>query len=168
MSDERLRGDLVQNGGFEQGLTGWTTTNVGLEDRSYAHEGLLIAAMGKPDGNLALASMYQDVPVRPGRFYKLYFFVAGVAIDPADLTVDVRWLSDTGGDLGTGLPSPSPLFVPNATIGAAGAGEWKWVAVYANESPYNAVQARISFNKAIGLVVINYLLIDDVVFADQS
>ncbi len=167
MTDTRLRGDLVQNGGFEQGLTNWTTSNVGLEDRSFAHEGLLIAAMGKPDNTL-VASMYQDVPVRPGRFYKLYFFVSGVLVDPADLTVDVRWLSAVGGDLGTALPSPSPLFVPGATVGAAGAGEWKWIAIYTNESPYNAAQARIRFDKAIGAIATNYLLVDDVLFADQS
>jgi len=168
MTDGRLRGDLVQNGGFEQGLTGWTATNVGLEDRSYAHEGLLIAAMGKPDGNDAPASMYQDVPVKPGRFYKLYFFASGVDDDPADLTVDVRWLNDVGGDLGTALPSPSPLVVPAATIGEADFGEWKWIAIYTSESPFNAAQARIRFDKAAGTVATNFLLVDDVVFADQS
>lgn len=167
MTDTRLRGDLVQNGGFEQGLTGWTTSNVGLEDKSFAHEGLLIAAMGKPDNTL-VASMYQDVLVKPSRFYKLYFFLSGVNDDPADLTVDVRWLSAVGGDLGTALPSPSPLTIPAATIGEADFGEWKWIAIYTQESPYNAAQARIRFDKAAGTVATDFLLVDDVVFADQS
>jgi len=162
------RGNLVFNGGFEQGLAGWAgVCNVELESQIHAHEGTIVAAMGKPDNTLA-ATMHQDVPVIPKCTYKLQLFVAGVDLAPADLWVDVRWVNAVGDDLGTALPTPTPVFVPKTTTGSANTGAFKAVIAYTTQAPFAAVRARILLSKAPGSVESNFLLVDNVIFEKQG
>ncbi len=161
------KGNLVQNGGFEQGLTGWLgVANVDLAGTPSCHEGLVAAAMGKPD-NTAEAEMFQDVPVAPRRTYRLELFVAGARLDPADLVVDVHWVCGSAGDAGCAVGS-GPLIVPGHTTGAALDGAWKAVIAYTEAAPAGAELARIRLRKAPGPVATNCLLVDDVVFVEQD
>jgi len=161
------RGNLVVNGGFEEGLTGWSNiTNVGLEGRLNSHEGLVAAAMGKTNNTLT-SFLQQDVPILPRRFYKLTLYVAGLAPEPADLSVDIRWLDLAASDLGTAVEGPSPVLVPAATIGAAATGAYRAVIIYTSEAPPPVAAARIILSKAPGTAE-NFVLVDDVLFEQQG
>ncbi|MBE3520155.1 MAG: hypothetical protein IMW97_07660 [Firmicutes bacterium] len=161
------RPNLVLNGGFEEGLAGWTNvSNVGLEGRPNSHEGLAAAAMGKPNNTLT-ALMQQDVPICPRRFYRLILYVAGLLVAPADLTIDLRWLDTTGTDLGTALEGPSPVLVPAVTIGAAATGAYRAIVIYTAQAPSTAVAARIILSKAPGAEG-NLVLVDDVLLEQQG
>lgn len=161
------RGNLVLNGGFEQGLTGWLgVDNVGLVPSALCHEGLIAAAMGDPCAN-APAGMFQDVPVLPRRTYKLQFFVAGVEKNPGDLTVDVRWICGAGGDTGCALEG-GPVLVQGETTGPARLGAWKAVIAYTEAAPHGADSARIVFHREPGCDECNYLLVDDVIFVERD
>jgi len=160
------RGNLVQNGGFERGLADWLgVTNVDLESSPLCHEGLLAAAMGKPD-NAAPADMFQDVPVAPRHTYKLGFFAAGVETNPGDLVVDVRWIGYAG-DIGCALAG-GPVLVRGDTTGRAASGAWKAVITYTESAPPGAETARICLVKAPGTLTASYLLVDDVVLVQRD
>lgn len=162
------KGNLVVNGGFERGLTGWDgVCNVGLQSVAGAHQGLVAAAMGKPDNTLP-ASMFQEVPVVPGMVYRLELFVAGVDQAPADLTVDVRWLDRSGRDLGSALDPQGPVTVMSATIGAVTKGGYKDVVLYTSPAPVAASCATILLDKTPGSAQSNFLLVDDVMFFEVS
>lgn len=159
------RGNLVLNGGFEQGFAGWLgTQNVKLAPSSLCHEGLVAAAMGDPCHD-AQAAMFQDVPVLPRRTYKLQFFVAGAEMDPGDLIVDVRWICGAGGDTGCALEG-GPVLVQGKTTGPAHLGAWKAVIAYTEAAPHGADSARIVFRSEPGCGECNYLLVDDVIFSE--
>lgn len=161
-------GSLVQNGGFEQGLTNWTATNVDLAPSSQSHEGLISAAMGSPDNCMA-AELLQDVPVVPRAQFKLELFVSGVAANPANLTIDVRWFCEDSDnpedpeDLGSALKC-GPVLVPGITTGPVSANAWKAVIICTLPAPPEADFARILLTKAPGTLATNFLLIDDVSF----
>lgn len=160
------RGNLVQNGGFEQGLASWLgADNVGLSS-PLCHQGLIAAAMGKPD-NTALASMLQDVPVLPGRVYRLELSVAGAeAVNPADLVVDVHWVlpcAEIQPALGCG-----PLLIHGQTTGPASVNAWKTAVVFTETAPLGADSARICLTKCGGDAACNYLLVDDVIFVERD
>lgn len=159
------KGNEVQNGGFEQGLSSWLgVDNVELETNWRQHEGLVAAAMGKAD-NTCPATMFQDVPASMSRTYKLQFAVSGAEPHPAELSVDVRYLNCVGADLGSALGC-SPLTVQPETIGCAGAGAYKTVVTFTEPAPLGTAAARIFFTKCPGCAG-NYLLVDDVVFVDM-
>ncbi|HHY11727.1 MAG TPA: hypothetical protein GX529_03760 [Firmicutes bacterium] len=159
------RGNLAVNGGFEQGLAGWSgICNVGIEGLPFAYEGLVAAAMGKPD-NLREAVMFQDVPIPARRTFVLKFFVSGVALNPADLTVDVLWLAPCGNVICSALAAP--VFAPGETTGPAAKGGYKAVVSYTERAPASAAWARIIFHKAPGAVQDNFLLLDNVIFVMQ-
>ncbi len=160
------RGNLVQNGGFEEGLAGWLgAENVGLSS-PLCHEGLIAAAMGKPD-NTECAQMFQDVPVLAGHTYKLELSVAGaVTVNPADLIVDVRWVSPCG-EIGPALDC-GVLLVQGLTTGWARSGTWKTVVAYTETAPLGADCARLCLIKRPGETAGNYLLVDDVIFVERD
>jgi hypothetical protein len=161
------RGNLVQNGGFEQGLAGWLgAANVGIVPSALSHSGMIAAAMGKPDGT-APADILQDVPALPRRTYKCQFFVAGVRPGPADLSVDIRWMCAGAGDAGCALEC-GPVLVRGVTIGPAALGAWKAVIAYTDAAPPGAEAARIVFSKGPGTAQCNYLLVDDVIFVERD
>ncbi len=159
------KGNLVVNGSFEQGFAGWCgIDNVGLEGSALSHEGLIAAAMGKPN-NLLEAVIFQDVCIVPRRTFFLRFFVAGVTSNPADLTVDVLWLDPCGNVISSALTAP--IFVPAITTGPAGKGGYKAIVSYTERAPVSAAAARLFFHKAPGTVENNFLLLDTVIFAEQ-
>lgn len=159
------KGNLVVNGGFEQGLAGWAGhCNVGLVGSAFSHEGLVAAALGKPD-NLLEASIYQDVCISPKRTYIFRFFVAGVSSNPADLTADVLWLDSCGNVICSALDCS--IFVPGATTGPTCRGGYKAIVAYTERAPFSASAARILFYKAQGEVCDNFVLLDDVMFQEQ-
>ncbi len=159
------RGNLVVNGGFEQGLAGWAgICNVGLAGAAFSHEGLVAAAMGKPN-NLLEATVFQDVCIAPKRTFVLKFFVSGAFLNPADLTVDVLWLDSCGNILCSARAAP--ILVPGETTGPAGRGGYKAIVTYTEQAPFSAVAARILFGKAAGSSCDNFVLLDDVIFQEQ-
>lgn len=161
------KGNLVQNGGFEQGLAGWLgIANVELAGAPLPHEGLVAAAMGKAD-NTAEAEMFQDVPVLPRHTYRLELYAAGAQMRPADLIVDVHWICGFAGDTGCALTG-GPLVVPGVTTGSAVSGAWKAVSAYTEAAPPGACLARICLRKPPGTATANYLLVDDVIFAERD
>jgi hypothetical protein len=158
-------GNLIQNGGFEQGLAFWSgVTNVCLSPRFRAHEGMIAAAMGEGDNTLS-SEMHQDVRVLPQTSYKLSFFVAGLDKKPADLTVSITWLCRSHKELGSGLPEP--LLIPAESISSAGNGGYRAIVAYTLKTPPQAFLARIKFTKEPGDCD-NYVLIDDCVFVEQG
>lgn len=159
------KGNLVVNGSFEQGFAGWSgIDNVGLEGSALSHEGLIVAAMGKPN-NLLDAVIFQDVCIVPRRAFFLRFFVSCVAPNSADLTVDVLWLDRYGNIISSALTAP--IVVPGITTGSAGKGGYKAVVSYTECAPASAAAARLLFQKAPGTVEDNFLLLDTVIFAEQ-
>lgn len=160
----QFNGDLIVNGGFEEGLVGWTATNVGLGGVTTAHEGLTAADMGLFDNTID-AFLSQTVRVVPSQFYKLYFHVSGIGSPSPDLEVTIDWLDFANNVIGSAL-TPSPLFLHHETIGQSIDGEWKFVTAFTNRAPFAAASARITFHKLPGIGP-SALTLDDVVFGTQ-
>ena len=161
----KKKGNLVQNGGFEQGLGSWLgVCNVGISSRS--HEGLVAAAMGKPD-NHAPASMFQDVSVCPGHVYRLQLSVAGAEEgDPGDLEVEIHWVGSCA-DLEPAIGC-DPFIVQGKTTGSARCNAWKTAVIHTETAPLGADSARISLRRCEGNSECNYLLVDDVIFVERD
>jgi len=134
--------NLVQNGGFEQGLTSWLgACNVGLSSPR-CHEGLVAAALGKPDSR-SPAKMFQDVNVCPGRSYRLQLSVAAAESegDPGDLEVQVLWLGPCA-ELDPAIGC-DPLVVQGKTTCCS----WKTVVAYTGVVPFGTDTARICLKR---------------------
>lgn len=155
------KGNLVQNGGFEQGLASWLgVDNVGLSS-PHCHEGLVAAAMGKPD-NHAPSSMFQDVCISPGHVYRLELSVAGAGEgNPGNLAVEVHWVGPCA-ELECAIGCEE-FIVQGQTTGA-----WKTAVVYTDIVPPLTNTARICLRRCGGDSECDYLLVDDVIFVERS
>lgn len=146
--------NLVQNPGFELGLTGWTTTTftpVFIE----TFEGAAAALTG------VNGTLFQDVPVTnlPSNSSFLLSFAASVAdSNVASLSVQVLWLNAADVVMGTGLD----ITIPINTLD-----EQRLYLTYldiTDPAPAGAVKARILFT-ASGLLDDSNLRIDQVILA---
>ncbi len=136
--------NLIQNGGFEQGLTSWLgARNVGLSSPR-CHEGLVAAAMGKPNSK-SPATMFQDVRVCPGRSYRLQLSVAAAQPegDPGDLEVQVLWVGPCA-ELEPAIGC-DPLVIQGRTTCS-----WKTAVVYTGVVPFGVDTARICLTRFLG------------------
>jgi hypothetical protein len=99
------RGNLIYNGGFEEGLEGWKV-NEGV-DRVYApeepsHQGLAAARLGFSS---PYAWLYQDVrKVCAGYYYQLNcYLISGSSLGNAPLWITLRYLDRRKNDLGLAI-----------------------------------------------------------------
>jgi len=81
--------NLIQNGSFENGLTAWTSSGVGL------FLGFGGAADGGNFANIQGGGLvYQDFATTPGAIYHLRFAMAGNINWPGPITMDTLWGSN--------------------------------------------------------------------------
>lgn len=155
--------NLIQNPSFESGLLNWTSTNVVASDTANSHSGLLSAQMGAGGNNALAATLFQDVPVLPWRYYVLVFSVAGNWDAPADMQVTVDWLDSAGAVIGSGLSFSIQQFA----IGNASVGEWNTYVMETSQAPWAARGGRILFTKAPNPAdPNNFVAVDDVTFTE--
>ena len=83
--DDVVQGNIVQNGGFEQGYAGWGWTyNFGV------WYGFPDAAEGRNWGEVD-GTIYQDLATIPGQQYQLQFALAGNLNISSSAVVNVLW-----------------------------------------------------------------------------
>ena len=159
-------GNLVQNGGFEQGLDSWLgLENLALESLPLCHQGLLALALGKPDPAMP-SGIFQDVPVTQRRTYRIELFVAGVDQDPPDLLVDVRWVGCCGE--GDSALAGGPIRVRNNAVCPPGRVVWKAVSAYTGAVPPGTDSARIRLSTTCDSEIGGYVLVDDLSFTPRG
>jgi len=130
--------NLVQNPGFELGLTSWTaTTFVPDFDRPYEGAAQVHAT---DDGNL-----YQDIPINnlPAHTPLLLSFAASGGL--TSLSVQVLWLNQAGSQIG---PPGIDLFIPGDTFVAQNNNYLTYLD-FTEPAPAGAVAARVLFTDTI-------------------
>ena len=158
-------GELVQNGGFEQGLDYWLgQENLALESAPKCHQGLLALALGKPDPSMP-AGTFQDVPVMQRRTYRVELFVAASGQEPPALLVDVRWVGCCGE--GDSALAGGPIRIPASVVCTSDRMAWKAVSAYTGSPPPGTDAARIRLETTCGSESDGYVLIDDVSFTPR-
>lgn len=157
-------GNLVRNGGFEDGLAHWSIGNGAWVGGIEPHEGQGAAGLGTSRRNRRSASLEQVIrlPQRCGpRFFTLVFQLAGRWKFPASLQVSLTWLDGSGASMGTGVF----LHIPRRAIGNGSQGEWNTYHCVTTEAPAGAEVAQLLFFKLAGRQRTNFMVIDDVVLA---
>lgn len=125
--------NLVQNPGFELGLTDWTTTAF-TPNFSETFEGAGVAL------TTTNSNLFQDIPLTNMTFKSplmLSFAVTASETDGASLAVQVLWLNNAGSVIGTGLD----LIISRNTLVAQGV--YLTYLDITNIPPADAVTARI-------------------------
>lgn len=156
------RGNLVINGGFEDGLMHWSASNVMIVGGKEPHEGRYAAGLGARQYNRRASSLQQDVripSVTPSQFFQIIFHVAGYKDAPAGLALIASWLSAEKALLGIGAQA---LIQPRA-IGNGSRGKWNTYNLVTFEAPRGAAFLRLHFAKPSGPKAYNFLTLDDVV-----
>ncbi|MDD3653973.1 MAG: hypothetical protein PHO01_07295 [Desulfotomaculaceae bacterium] len=132
--------NLVQNPGFELGLTGWTTTTFSpgfltpFEGAAYA--------VTQSDGTLS-----QDVPIKHLQDNSSFLFSFAATTDSRNaLTVQVQWLDAAGNQIG---PPGLDLSIPARTLELQGNGNYLTYLDITDPAPAGAVTARILFEADI-------------------
>lgn len=147
--------NLVQNPGFEAGLSQWITNPDTSFESSYAQS---FAGGGRAITS-ANGVLSQDVYIgnQPMRSTFLLSFAA-TANGDSTLTIQVQWLDSADNPIGSGLN----LLVPIDTLGS----QFNYLSYLdiTDPAPYRTVKARISFTAAI-LEAGTFVAIDQVIFA---
>lgn len=155
-------GNLVVNGGFEEGLAAWHAANVRVVTGKETHEGRGAAGLGAYRCNRRSALLFQDVTIprdTPHQFFQVLFHVGGFKDRPAPLSFCLLWLDEDKHILTSGAHA---RIQPRA-IGNASRGKWTTYALITNEAPREAAFARLRFAKRPGRRRRNFVVIDDIV-----
>lgn len=160
--------NLIANGDFEKGNVGeppacWESENVLLTGPDQAFTGRQAASMGA-EVQSDPAIMFQDLPVFPVRRFLLTFQMASSYCSAGDLLVQVRWLNNSGCDLGAGLY----VFVSGLASGKPGEGLWREQVYLTDYSPAGVCSARLIFTRSPGKAGSSPMIIDAVTFADVN
>lgn len=162
------KSNLIANGDFEKGNVGeppvcWVSENVLLTDSNLAFTGLQAASMGA--GVVSdPAIMFQDIPVLPVRRFLLTFQMSSSDCVAGSLLVQVRWLSNSGCDLGAGLY----VFISGKSLGKPGEGMWLAQMHLTDYSPVGVCSARLIFTRSPGKSGNSPTVIDAVAFAEVN
>lgn len=156
------RGNLVKNGGFEDGLMHWSASNVKIVGGKETHEGRYAAGLGARRYNRRASSLLQDVKipsVTPSQFFQIIFHIAGYKDAPAGLALTASWLSAEMALLGIGAQA----YIQPRAIGNGSRGKWNTYNLVTFEAPLEAAYLRLHFSKPSGHKAQNFLTLDDVV-----
>jgi hypothetical protein len=109
-------GNLLTNGGFESGFTGWSGTNSPAVGSSYAREGTRVAWVH------SVGSIFQTVSAVPGQEYETTFF--GGTHDPTNnAQVAMEFLNSSGAVLSSSaLPMDTDVDIAPGLVG----GPFRW------------------------------------------
>lgn len=134
--------NLIQNPGFENGLSGWESLDAAAVESEEAYEGEHVGRIGVLGGVLL-----QDVPLTgaAGRCYILNFGAGRVPGNredfPADLLAEVIWLDGDGREIGSG----SSLVIQDSVSTEP---QWFIYCTVTEPAPRGTAAARIRFAKA--------------------
>jgi len=144
-------GNLVQNPGFELGLTGWTATGF-TPNFTEAFTGL-----GQAVGEVSGGTLFQDVPLThlPANTPLLVSFaVRSLQTSNGELTVQVLWLNAAGNPIG---PPGLDVFIPHDTLDHQ-VNYFTYLAL-TQPAPFNAVTARILFTTREPTVFVDQVIL---------
>ena len=155
--------NLIQNPGFEDGLSSWSFNNANLSSEN-AFEGCRTARMGPGSANL-----YQDIKI-PSSFYTTtasqlkvcdfllsYVIQAPLSFEPGDLRITVQYFNEFNTLIGTGFRN----FISSDTTGL----QLNWLTYIHTltvQNKLNPNKIRILFSKDAGRGVDDVLDIDNV------
>lgn len=157
--------NLINNGDFEQGDVGgtpeeWVSSNVVLVASPLVFSGEKAASLGQSNP-ADPAVLYQDVGVVPGRRYQLTFQVSSESWRSGLLSVEIRWLTFCGLDLGTGLRA----IIQGTKHPRATNGLWTAHVLSSDFAPTEACMARVVFSFSPGASGNSPVLLDSVTLA---
>lgn len=145
--------NLIQNPGFELGLTGWATSTFEADFRE-SFIGLAEAA-GNENGD----TIFQDVPLSltpPNSPFLLSFAARSLQTSRGSLRAQVQWLDGDSNPVGTpGLD----LFIPPGTLNQTV--NYLTYLALTNQAPSEAVTARVIFT-----IVEPSAYIDQIIFTN--
>lgn len=144
-------GNLVQNPGFELGLTGWTATGF-TPNFTEAFTGL-----GQAAGEVSGGTLFQDIPLThlPANTPLLVSFaVRSLQTSNGELTVQVLWLNAAGDPIG---PPGLNVFIPHDTLDQQ-INYFTYLAL-TPPAPFNAVTARIVFTTLEPTVFVDQVIL---------
>lgn len=162
------KGNLVANWDFELGSIGespecWESANVLLVGSNQAFTGLQAGVMGA-EVRTDPAIMFQDISVFPGRRFLLTFQMASLDCKAGDLLVQVRWLNNSGCNLGIGLN----VFISGLSFSKPENGLWQAQSHVTDYSPMDVCSARLVFTRSPSKNGNSPTVIDSVTFADVN
>lgn len=149
--------NLLENPGFETGLTGWSANNVNIGNGN-PFEGTQEAILGS-----GVASIFQDVPVDTccsPLFLSFNVFAASNNDNNGSLVAEVLWLNKDRNIIATGLR----LFIPENQIDSV---TRKTYFAITDRPPSATVFARLQFSKGAGSLP-DPLSLDQVILARVS
>lgn len=155
-------GNLVKNGRFEKGLTGWHHQNTRIVSGKETHEGRGAAGLGAHRHNLKSAWVFQCIPLPPVSYplyLQLFFSVAGFRNAPANLEVTLSWFDPNVELLEHGIRA----YIQKRAIGDGSKGQWNTYTFISEQVPQDADFAVIRFCKRPGSQRGNFLIVDDII-----
>ncbi len=149
--------NLVENPGFETGLTGWSTNNVSISNGN-PFEGTQEAVLGSN-----VASIFQDIPMDTccsPLFLSFNVFAASNNHNNGSLVAEVLWLNKDRNTMATGLR----LFIPENRINSS-----TRITYFAitDRPPSGTAYARLQFSKGAGSLP-DPISLDQVILARVS
>ncbi|HWP98769.1 MAG TPA: hypothetical protein VN426_18150 [Syntrophomonadaceae bacterium] len=135
--------NLVQNPGFENGLTNWTALETGIVSSSVVYAGSQAARLSDFGGLL-----FQDIAIAgaTGHSLALNFSLGFKNAEESfsgDMLVNVLWLDRNGKEIGLGLSMIIPGFIPTKD-------HWRVYTGISDSVPPCTASVRVLFSKSAG------------------